>query len=207
MDKDLLTSEGVIEEGQDSNFAAKVDEEKKDDKKVKDINVELDGICDRIVRLTRNSSDIHDAIVDGEGENLYYTRSGDKGIEIMKIDLRKREESRVGSTQAVSFGASKDGKTLFLLGRGMSKLGAGGKMTPITYTAEVKMDLAQERAYMFDHVWKQEKKRFYQENLHGVNWDLMYKAYSKFLPHISNNYDFAELLSDIMRVISCSASP
>ena len=33
MDKDLLTSEGVIEEGQDSNFAAKADEEKKDDKK------------------------------------------------------------------------------------------------------------------------------------------------------------------------------
>ena len=33
MDKDLLTSEGVIEEGQDSNFAAKTDEEKKDDKK------------------------------------------------------------------------------------------------------------------------------------------------------------------------------
>ena len=33
MDKDLLTSEGVIEEGQDSNFAAKADEEKKDVKK------------------------------------------------------------------------------------------------------------------------------------------------------------------------------
>ena len=33
MDKDLLTSEDVIEEGQDSNFAAKADEEKKDDKK------------------------------------------------------------------------------------------------------------------------------------------------------------------------------
>lgn len=33
MDKDLLTSEGVIEEGPDSNFAAKTDEEKKDDKK------------------------------------------------------------------------------------------------------------------------------------------------------------------------------
>ena len=33
MDKDLLTSEGVIEESQDSNFTAKTDEEKKDDKK------------------------------------------------------------------------------------------------------------------------------------------------------------------------------
>lgn len=36
MDKDLLTSEGVIEEDQDSNFAVKTDEEKKDDKKDND---------------------------------------------------------------------------------------------------------------------------------------------------------------------------
>lgn len=185
----------------------KKDDKKKDGKKKdekKDIVVELDGISDRIVRLTRNSSDIYDAIVDGEGENLYYTRSGDKGIEVMKIDLRKREESRVGSTKATSFGADKTGKTLFLLGRGMSKMGAGGKMTPITYSAEVKMNLADERAYMFDHVWKQEKKRFYQENMHGVKWDMMYKAYSKFLPHIDNNYDFAEMLSEILGELNVS---
>lgn len=36
MDKELLTSEGVIEEDQDSNFAVKTDEEKKDDKKDND---------------------------------------------------------------------------------------------------------------------------------------------------------------------------
>ena len=36
MDKDLLTSEDVIEEDQDSNFAVKTDEEKKDDKKDND---------------------------------------------------------------------------------------------------------------------------------------------------------------------------
>lgn len=189
---------------EDKKDDKKKDDKKKDDKKVKDIVIELDGICDRIVRLTRNSSDIYDAIVDGEGENLYYTRAGDKGIEIMKIDLRKREESKVGSTQAGAFGASKDGKTLFLLGRGMSKMGAGGKLTPITYSAELKMDLAQERAYMFDHVWKQEKKRFYHVDMHGVNWDLMYKAYSKFLPHISNNYDYADMLSEMLGELNVS---
>ena len=36
MDKELLTSEGVIEENKDSNFAVKTDEEKKDDKKDND---------------------------------------------------------------------------------------------------------------------------------------------------------------------------
>ena len=186
----------------------KKNDDKKDDKakdEKKDIVVELAGITDRIVRVTRNSSDIFDAVVDAEGEHLYYTRSGDKGAELMKIDLRKREESRVGSTQGTSFDCDKDGKTLFLLGgRGMSKLGAGDKMTPITYSAELKMDLAEERAYMFDHVWKQEKVRFYCTDLHGVNWDLMYKAYSKFLPHINNNYDFAEMLSEILGELNVS---
>ena len=138
------------------------------------------------------------------GLRIYERFQNRDDIEIMKIDLRKRDESKVGSTQAGSFGASKDGKTLFLLGRGMSKMGAGGKLTPITYTAELKMDLAAERAYMFDHVWKQEKKRFYQENMHGVNWDLMYKAYSKFLPHINNNYDYAELLSEWLGELNVS---
>lgn len=188
----------------DKKDSKKKDDKKKEDSK-KDIVIELDGICDRIVRLTRNSSDIYDAITDGDVENLYYTRAGDNGIEVMKIDLRKREESKVGSSRATSFDCDKDGKTLFLLGgNGMSKLGAGGKMTPITYNAEVKMNLADERAYMFDHVWKQEKKRFYEVNMHGVNWELMYKAYAKFLPHINNNYDFADMLSEILGELNVS---
>lgn len=188
----------------DDKKDSKKDADKKDDKK-KDIVVELDGICDRIVRVTRNSSDIYDAMVSGDGEELYFTTAGEKGTEIMKIDLRKREQSKVGGAQGTYFDCDKDGKTMFVLGgRGMSKMGAGGKMTPITYTAELKMDLADERAYMFDHVWKQELKRFYNVNLHGVDWKMMYKAYAKFLPHINNNFDFAEMLSEILGELNVS---
>ena len=42
------------------------------------------------------------------------------------------------------------------------------KLTPIHYQANLKMDLAAEREYMFDHVYKQEQKRFYNVNMHGV---------------------------------------
>ena len=59
------------------------------------------------------------------------------------------------------------------------------------------MDLAAEREAMFDHVYKQQQKRFYNLNMHGVNWDEMSAAYRKFLPHIDNNYDFAEMLKDV----------
>ena len=41
-------------------------------------------------------------------------------------------------------------------------------------------------------------------NMHGVNWDVMTAAYRKFLPHINNNYDFAELLSEYLGELNVS---
>lgn len=67
---------------------------------------------------------------------------------------------------------------------------ASDDLKPIKYLAQVKLDLAAEREYMFDHVYKQQQKRFYNTNMHGVNWDAMTAAYRKFLPHLNNNYDF-----------------
>ena len=51
---------------------------------------------------------------------------------------------------------------------------------------------------------KQEQKRFYNVNMHGVNWEAMTAAYRKFLPHINNNYDFAELLSEYLGELNVS---
>ena len=81
---------------------------------------------------------------------------------------------------------------------------SGETLKPINYKAEMKMDLAAEREYMFDHVYKQQQKRFYNTNMHGVNWDTMSAAYRKFLPHINNNYDFAELLSEWLGELNVS---
>ena len=74
----------------------------------------------------------------------------------------------------------------------------GEKLTPITYQAEMRMDLAAERDYMFSHVYKQEKMRFYNLNMHGVDWEAMTAAYRKFLPHVNNNFDFQEVLSEYL---------
>ena len=100
----------------------------------------------------------------------------------------------------------KDGKNLFLLGSNtMQKMGTDSEgLKPISYQAHVKMDLAAERDYMFNHVYKQEQKRFYNLNMHGIDWDAMTKAYRKFLPHIDNNYDFAELLSEYLGELNVS---
>ena len=43
----------------------------------------------------------------------------------------------------------------------------------VSFQVDAKMDLAAEREYMFDHVYRQQQKRFYNTNMHGVDWDKM----------------------------------
>ena len=174
----------------------------------KSIKVELDGISDRQVRLTPYSSDICDAIITKDGETLYYLSSAGKGYDLWKISLRKRDLKQASKLDAGMMGLEmdKEGKNIFLLGnRAMKKMDAKSeKMTNITYSARMKLDLAAEREYMFDYVYRQEKEMFYVKNMHGVNWDKMTENYRQFLPHINNNYDFAEMLSEWLGELNVS---
>lgn len=196
------------EKGKDKKKEVKKD--KADDKKAeaKDIVVELKNIEDRMVRLTPNSSNLGSAILSNDGETLYYLAAFEGGFDMWKMDLRKKETKLLHKLDAgwASMELDKEGKNLFLLGsRSMQKMDMGSDaLKPISYQANVKMDLAAEREYMFDHVYKQHQKRFYNTNIHGVDWDAMSAAYRKFLPHISNNYDFAELLSEWLGELNVS---
>ena len=182
--------------------------EEKKEEKVKDIVVELNNIEDRIVRLTPNSSDLGSAIITKDGETLYYLSAFEGGYDLWKMNLRKKDTKLLHKMDAgwANMEMDKDGKNLFLLGSNtMQKMGTDSEsLKPISYQAHVKMDLAAESDYMFNHVYKQEQKRFYNLNMHGIDWDAMTKAYRKFLPHIDNNYDFAELLSEYLGELNVS---
>ncbi len=197
--------------------AAAAKDEKKDkstDKAKKDstatdkgINIELDGIEDRVVRLTRNSSNIASAMITPDGENLYYLSSFEGGYDMWKVALRKHEVKLLHklNTSWAGMELDKDGKNIFLLGSGFQKMDiAGERMKPISFSVNMPLDLAAERAYQFEHVYKQIKKRFYVKDLHGVDWERLTKDYRKFLPHIDNNYDFSELLSEYLGELNVS---
>ena len=173
---------------------------------VKAINIELEGIQDRIVRLTPTSSRLGDAIIDKKGETLYYLASFEGAMDLWKINLREKDVT-LESKEAGSgtFEIDEEGKNIFLLGSRLKKMDpASGKLTSISYNAQMKMDLVAEREAMFNHVYKQQQKRFYNVNMHGVDWDAMTAAYRKFLPHINNNYDYAELLSEWLGELNVS---
>lgn len=203
-----------LEKEQEKATSQKDEKKEKDSKEAKDkdeqpkeIDIELKGIQDRIIRLTPNSSNMGSAMISKNGESLYYLAAFESGFDLWKMNLRNKETKLLHkmNTGWANIEMDKEGKNLFLLGRNMQKMEeSSGKLTPISYQVNFEMDLAAERAYMFEHVYKQEKKRFYEINMHGVDWEAMTAAYRKFLPHINNNYDFAELLSEYLGELNVS---
>ncbi len=207
LQKELEKEQEKTEKEKDVKKKGNKKEDKKD-KKNKDINVELEGIEDRIVRLTPYSSDLASAIISKDGEKLYYMSAVEDGYDMWKMDLRKHETKLLHKMNSgwTNLTADKDGKDIFILGSGaMKKMDQSSEsLKSISYDAQVKMNLADERKYMLQHVYREEKNRFYNLNMHGVKWEEMVENYRKFLPHINNNYDFAEMLSELLGELNVS---
>ncbi len=176
--------------------------EKEDSKK---INVELKGIENRIVRLTPNSSDICDAIIDGD--NLYYLSAIEQGYDLWKLDLREGDTEIISKLDAgrMSFETDSKGKIYLLGSSSLKSLNTSSdKLKTISLSGSARLDAQAERDAMFDEVVMQEREMFYTPTMHGVDWPAMTANYRRFLPHINNNYDFAEMLSEMLGELNVS---
>ncbi|MFW5506361.1 MAG: S41 family peptidase, partial [Segatella copri] len=169
--------------------------------KVKPLELDFENCRDRVVRLTVNSSNMGDAIIDSKGEKVYYQAAFEGGYDLWCHDLKE------GSTTLMmkgigggGFVADKDIKNLFLCnGSSIKKIDLGSKATTnIDFEAPFNYKPAEERQYLFDHVWRQVADKFYDPKMQGVDWEYYRKVYEKFLPYINNNFDFAEMLSEML---------
>ena len=175
--------------------------------KVKPLELDFENCRDRVVRLTVNSSNMGDAIIDSKGEKVYYQAAFEGGYDLWCHDLKE------GSTTLMmkgigggGFVADKDIKNLFLCnGSSIKKIDLGSKATTnIDFEAPFNYKPAEERQYLFDHVWRQVADKFYDPKMHGVDWEYYRKVYEKFLPYINNNFDFAEMLSEMLGELNAS---
>ena len=187
--------------------------EKNPEKEKEDIVVELENIEERIVRLTPRSGTLSGFTMNKEGDKLFYMMSYDGDYDMWQLDLRDRSNKVIHEGVSGSLIWDKKMENMFIFGSRTGKYKDGnGAYTGITIRGEMSMDLAQEREYMFDRIYRQEKERFYHVDMHGVDWDGLRDNYARFLPHINNNFDFAEMASEWLGELNvshtgCSYSP
>ncbi len=188
------------------------DDEAEDDDEIElpdPVKIDLDGFDDRKIRLSVHSADLSGVAVTPDGEKLLYLAAFEKGYDLWVSEHRKKEVKLLAKLKADSTGGlviDKEGEKAFVLADRKLKVIEidGGKVKPVSLSAKMELDPAAERAYFFEHAWRQTKKKFYVEDMHGVDWDFYKSEYSKFLPYIDNNYDLAELISEMQGELNAS---
>lgn len=204
--------EAKEEEGKDGKDKKEKDKKKKgeqENEEVKPLRFDLDGLEERRVRLTQHSSDLAGAVWSKDGEKLYYLAAFEKGYDLWETELRTHEAKilqKLDSEDAGMLRMDKDGENLFYLSNGgINRYDLEKKENKgVGINGEMLLNETAERAYLFEHIWRQVKKKFYREDLQGVDWDLYKAEYERYLPYINNNWDLAEMFSELLGELNAS---
>jgi Tol biopolymer transport system component/C-terminal processing protease CtpA/Prc len=204
--KDIEEKKAKAEAPKDKKEPA--DKEKKEE--VKPLVIDWGGLALRKARLTIHSSSLGDALVNKDGDTLYYLARFEEGMNLWTTNLKSRETKVLAALNAggASMSWDKEQKSIFLLADGgLSKIDpASGKRDMIGIKGEMTVDEAAERSAQFEHVWRRVLETFYRTGYHGADWNALKEVYGKHLPGIGDNYDFAELLSEMLGELNVSHS-
>ncbi|OLQ93452.1 protease [Vibrio panuliri] len=171
--------------------------------------VDVADIQDRIHRLTPYSMSVLESYLSPDNTEMVVANQRGDDIEFVHLNLLTGEHEVMFTRSADDIQAmmvTPDRSFLMLVGHGqLEKIDlANGASDGVHFSLDAEYDFAKETQYMFDHVWRLTKTKFYDKNLHGVDWDWYRDAYAKHLSSIHNYTDFAQLLSEFAGELNAS---
>jgi len=186
----------------------KKSKDKKETKESKPLELDWAKAENRKARLTIHSSRLADAVLSKDGEKLYYLAQFEKGYNLWETELRTKKTQKLITLGARSASLQWDAKqeNLYLLSNGrISKVNLKTKRTKgVPMRSEIRLDTEAERAAMFEHIWLRTNAIFYTSSFHGQNWKELKGEYEKYLPHIGNSIEFAEMISEMLGELNVS---
>ncbi|MGF1605060.1 MAG: PDZ domain-containing protein [Rhodothalassiaceae bacterium] len=180
----------------------------------KAVTIDLEGIGDRVVPLPvalRNYADL----AAGEDGKLYFLDRVQPGTTdeppgstpakenaLLRFDFEKKEVADL-ATGITGFELSATGSHLVArqTGNGIAtaKIGDKIELKPVKLNdVRAIVDPRKEWAQILGDVWRMEKEFFYAEDLHGLDWDGVYKRYAALLPHVGRREDLNDLIVEMI---------
>ncbi len=194
---------GKGEEGEEE------DDEKEPPRPPDPLKIEFEGREERTRRLTLQSSKLGGFALSPDGEKVVYFAEVEEKWDVWIADVREgsmKKLMKLGDDEPGDVRFGKDGEAVFVRRQkgAISKVPLEAAPKPVAYAAEMTVDGPRERAYVFDHAWRLAKGKFYDEKLHGADWEDLREHYAAFLPHVESGHDFAELLSELAGELNAS---
>ncbi len=101
-------------------------------------------------------------------------------------------------------GAGGDG--LAAAGQGLAKLvlATPNRVDPVNFSFPVRVDRRAEWTQLFEESWRVMKYRFYDEKMHGKDWDAIKARYKPLLAYVGTNEDVYDLANEMIGELNAS---
>ena len=176
----------------------KPEEKPKDGKEKEPVQIDFDDIHDRVRQVTRYAGGVQEIALSPDGKKIAFRTSYQGQSDLYLIGWDGSDEKRLttGGASPSDIRWSTDGNSLTFLSRGrISRIAAaGGNVQTTDFNAQMRVDLAAEREYIYDAVWRTLNQVFYDEQFHGTDWAAMRGKYRTYLPWVSEERDFTAVI-------------
>lgn len=192
----------------DEKAKAKGKAETEEPKKIKETKIDFDYFEGRLVILPPDAGNIG-GLKAVSGKLLYSrgpnTGSGDEDASLKYFDFEKREEKDI-IDKIDAYDVSADGKKILIL--------QGENYSIIEFAADQKVEKSlpvkdmestinpmEEWTQIYNDAWKFQRDFFYDESMHGLDWNAIRTQYAALLPFCVNrgdvNYVIGEMIGEL----------
>jgi tricorn protease len=217
-DEDDENGEKDDENGEKDDEDGKKDDDEEKEEGPEEVKIDIDDFERRAVLLPVERGSFSQLNVNDEGK-LIYVRSpsrgedGDRSIHVLdvKADKEKDREKTVISG-VLGYAMSADGKKLLVVNEqwrmAIIDAKADQKMEDMVSTSGMtkQLDPRAEWRQIFREAWRVQRDYFYDPNMHGVNWDAVYKQYEAMLADCMSREDVSYVIREMISELNVGHS-
>lgn len=188
----------------------KGDEKDKKDKENEVVKIDFEGIEQRTIALPMPSRS-YGYLVGAPKGSVFIAEyiPNNSGATIHKFDLKERE-SKIFTEKARQFSVSANGK------KAIARIGSSWKVFDATakegkgenLKVQLKMQLDRQAEWkqIFEEAWRYQRDYFYDPNMHGRDWNVVYERYAPLVPYVKHRADLNYVLDQMNGELSVGHS-
>ncbi|PEN13031.1 peptidase S41 [Longibacter salinarum] len=192
------------------------DETKEDDEQTVPVDIDLEDIHERLVRVTSMPGNEDSPVIDKEGQTFYFvagergrTTTYDPSPDLYKIKWDSSERSQIsqGGISPSDIVLGPEASTLYFRQRGgrLAQFATtGSDVESLPFTAHMTVDRSEERMQIFEEAWRSIANGFYDPDHHGVDWDALKDKYRPWAQRASTIQDLQEVMNLMLGEVNAS---
>ena len=178
------------------------DKKKEDKKDIVTVNVDTDGLTQRIVALPITAAGYRNLTI--TENKVFYVRNGTKDSKpkLFLYELDKQKENELGEINGYEI--SSDKKKMIVVSDGsyyIIDLPSGKiEMKEKLNLSDMKMKLnrREEWSQIFNECWRQMRDYFFTPTMHGVDWEAKREQYAQLLPYVNHRIDLTYVIGEMI---------